>query len=451
MAALRRRGLAVGAAKVGPDYIDPGYHRLATGRPSRNLDAFLSPPPLIGSLAARAGDGADILVVEGVMGLFDGAHEPARPGRPEGSPPGLPVASTAAVAVLTDTPVVLVVDASALSQSVAALVHGFASWSESVRVRGVILNRVGSDAHEASLRQALAPLGDAGVQVLGALRRDAALVWRDRHLGLVPVAERPDQIRAAVAALADAVDHCVDLDAITALASTAPAVDTPPLPATRPLAGGAPARLPNARRPRIAVAGGAAFTFVYPDNLERLEEAGAELVPVDPVNDAGLPEEADGLYAGGGFPEVYAEELAGNTEMLNHVAGAARAGMPVWAECGGLLWLAGALDGKPLCGVVPATGEMTQRLTLGYRTATVRIDNPVAEAGTTLRGHEFHYSRLEPPGEALSVANHREQWLEGHATASMLATYLHLHLGAEPGPAERFVSVAAGWRAAVSR
>jgi cobyrinic acid a,c-diamide synthase len=472
MAALRRRGLTVGASKVGPDYIDPGYHRLATGRPSRNLDAFLSPARLIGSLAARAGSGTDVLVIEGVMGLFDGAHEPARPGNVDGTPPGLPLASTAAVAVLTSTPVILVVDASAMSQSVAAVVHGYASWSPSVHLRGVILNQVGSDAHEDSLRRSLEPLADAGIRVLGALRRDPALVWRDRHLGLVPVAERPGDIQTTLASLADAIDRFIELDEIMTLASTAPALDTPPLPATRalPAGGGAGGRGGGAggggggggrggggggggggRRPRIAVAGGPAFTFVYPDNLERLEEAGAELVPVDPINDAGLPEGTDGLYAGGGFPEVYAEELSGNREMLAHVSQAARAGMPVWAECGGLLWLAASLDGKPLCGVVPASGAMTQRLTLGYRTATVRTDNPVATAGTTLRGHEFHYSRLDPPGDALSVANHRQQWLEGYATASMLATYLHMHLGAEPGPAEGFVSAAAAWRAAAAR
>ncbi len=297
------------------------------------------------------------------------------------------------------------------------------------------------------------PFAAGGLQVLGALRRDPALVWRDRHLGLVPVAEHPGTIRAALGSLADAIDRSIDLEAIVALASTAPGLETPPLPATRALPGiaGADHGPTAASRPRIVIAGGPAFTFVYPDNLERLEEAGAELVPVDPVNDAGLPEGTDGLYAGGGFPEVYAEELSGNRPMLDHVARAAAAGLPVWAECGGLLWLASALDGKPLCGVVAAGGEMTDRLTLGYRTAQVRVANPVAAAGATLRGHEFHYSRLEPSGEALSVSNHRETWLEGHATPSLLATYLHVHLGAEPAPAERFVASAAGWRAAAGR
>ncbi|MGA8682118.1 MAG: cobyrinate a,c-diamide synthase [Acidimicrobiales bacterium] len=446
MAALRRRGTQVGAAKVGPDFIDPGYHRLATGHPSRNLDTFLNPPDLLASLAARACLGRDILVIEGVMGLFDGAYE--QTAGDMATPARLALASTASVAVLTKTPVVLVVDASAINQSVAALVHGFATWSAEVPVHGVILNRVGSDAHEDSLRRALADL-----PVLGALRRDPAFAWRDRHLGLVPVAERPNEILAALQTLAGAVERSVDLDALARLAAAAPQMEAPPLPPAR-----SSYRLRDPRdttlgavggghdhRPRIAVAAGRAFTFVYPETLERLEEAGAELLPIDPAGDDGLPAEVDGLYAGGGFPEVYGEQLASNRAMLEQVADAAGDGLPIWAECGGLLWLARALDDRPLCGVVPATATMTSKLTLGYRTARVRSDNPVAPAGKRLRGHEFHYSRLEPAGDALELSNHRESWQEGHASKSMLATYLHLHLGADPAPAERFVRAAAIW------
>jgi cobyrinic acid a,c-diamide synthase len=435
MAALRRRGAKVGAAKVGPDFIDPGYHRLATGHPSRNLDTFLSPPSLLPALAARANEGRDILVVEGVMGLFDGAYEP--------SGVGLAVASTASVAALTATPVVLVVDASKMNQSVAALVHGYATWSTEVPVRGVILNRVGSDAHEEGLRRALEPLA---IPIVGVLRRDDDFAWRDRHLGLVPVAERPEEIAAALRVLADAVERSVSIDAIIRLAAAAPSVAASPLPAVGASSVG------RTFHPKIAVAGGPAFTFIYPDNLERLEEAGAELLPIDPMRDAGLPVgadgsvEIDGVYAGGGFPEVYAEELSTNRPMLEHVAAAAARGVPIWAECGGLLWLASALDGHALCGVVPATARMTPHLTLGYRTATVCRDNPVAAAGQSLRGHEFHYSQVDPPGDGLSLASHRDTWLEGYAGDSMLATYLHLHLGADPGPAERFVAAAASWR-----
>ncbi len=456
MAALTRRGLTVAAAKVGPDFIDPGYHRLATGHPSRNLDGFLCPPPLLPTMAARAQDGRDLLVIEGVMGLFDGAfdvvggtdeHARRWPGAPA---PALAVASTASVAAVTDTPVILVVDAAAMSQSVAALVHGYATWSKAVPVRGVILNRVGSDAHEESLRQALRAV--ANVDIFGVLRRDPALAWRDRHLGLIPVAERPHEIERSLAELATAVAVGIDLDAVVRLAKGAPSLATDPVPPARhyrDLSADSPGLHPRHhaahRRPRIAIAGGPAFTFVYPETLERLDEAGAEVIPIDPLEEGGLPEDVDGLYAGGGFPEVYAEPLAANLPMLGHLAANAGAGMPIWAECGGLLWLAESLDGHRLGGVVAAAATMTTRLTLGYRTALVRTANAVAQAGTALKGHEFHYSRLDPAGDALDLANHRETWREGHASESILATYLHLHVGADPGPAEHFVWSAARW------
>jgi cobyrinic acid a,c-diamide synthase len=441
MAALSKRGHDVGAAKVGPDFIDPGYHRLATGHGSRNLDTFLSGTALVPSLAARAGEGRDILVIEGVMGLFDGAY-----GSADGSDEGLADASTALVAALTSTPVILVVDAAAINQSVAALVHGYASFSPLVDVRAVVLNRVASDAHEDALRAALAPLG---LPVLGVVRRDPALSWRDRHLGLVPVAERPAEVAAALDALAVSIEAGIDLGAILALARTAPRVATAPLPSIAPRDEGD--RVSPTKRPVIAIAGGPAFTFVYPDNLERLQEAGAELASFDPLIEAGLPPGANGVYAGGGFPEVYAEQLAANEPMLASVALAARSGLPIWAECGGLLWLSESLDGHRLCGAVAARASMTGRLNLGYRTAQVRVDNPVSPAGQTLRGHEFHYSTVEPGGDALLLASHRDSWLEGFASPSLLATYLHVHLAAEPWLAERFVKTCATVAARAAR
>ena len=443
MAALSRRGTRVRAAKVGPDYIDPGYHRLATGAPSRNLDSFLAPPGLIPTLARRAADGGDLLVVEGVMGLFDGAGPVAGPARaapvagPAGSSPAAPApASTAEVALLTRTPVVLVVDCSAVSQSVAAVVHGFATFSQHPLVQAVVLNRVASEAHEEGLRRALEPLG---LPVLGALRRDDAMSWRDRHLGLVPVAERPAEITAALDRLADAIAAALDLDAVVRLAAAAPG-----LPSADPWQPAVPVEDgPAGRRPRIAVAGGPAFSFVYPETIERFAEAGAEAVPLDPLADPALPEDVDGLYVGGGFPEVHAAALSENRRLLADVAAFASAGGPIWAECGGLLWLSKALDGKAQCGVVDATGAMTRRLHLGYRTTTALVDNPVLPAGAVVRGHEFHYSTLDPPGAALTHDNGRDAWREGHATPSMLATFLHQHLASDPSPAERFVAAAA--------
>jgi cobyrinic acid a,c-diamide synthase len=421
MAALRRRGDRVAPAKVGPDFIDPGYHSLATGRPGRNLDAWMCGEDRIAPLAGKASDGADVLVVEGVMGLFDGAAEPGAP------------ASTAHVARLLDAPVVLVVDASAMSGSVAALVNGYTTFDPSVRIAGVVLNRVGSPGHETMLRDALAPLG---VPVLGALARADELAWRDRHLGLVPVVEQPDAVEKSLAVLADAVDASCDLDAISAVAREAPRRSVDDAPAARPTA-----------TARVAVAGGPAFGFIYPDNLELLEQAGAELVSFDPRADAGLPAgQIDAMCVGGGFPEVFVEELAANRPLLADVRARVSSGLVTWAECGGLLWLSRALDGHELCGAIDAEGHMSDRLTLGYRRARAGVDTPVAPAGTELRGHEFHYSSLEPAGDALTMFGRNGEQRGGFASPRLLASYLHLHLAADPRIAERFVAIASAMR-----
>jgi len=417
MAAFAQRGLRIGAAKVGPDYIDPGYHALAAGRPSRNLDAWLCGEDAIVGLAHRAADGRDLLVVEGVMGLFDGAAG--------SSPAGF--ASTAHVARLLDAPIVLVVDAAAMSGSVAALVHGFARFDPTLRLAGVILNRVGSDSHEAMLREALAP---GEMPVLGVLRRDGALTWRDRHLGLVPVVEHPAEVLHALDRLAATIGRSCDLPAIEAVARSAGAVAF------------APARGPSpvvADRVALAVASGPAFSFSYPDNLEALEAAGAEIVPFDPLTAAALPTGARGLIIGGGFPEVYAAELASNDQLRADVHRRVKAGLVTWAECGGLLWLSRTLDGKSMAGVLPCAATMGDRLTLGYRTATVLSDSPLATAGTVLHGHEFHYSAIDPAGDALALSGRTGSSRGGYVSPTLLASYLHLHLGASPHLAESFV------------
>ena len=410
MAALHRRGHTVAAAKVGPDFIDPGYHGLATGRPGRNLDAWISGADAIAPLAVRAADRADILVVEGVMGLFDGAAD-------DGA-----TASTAHVAKLLRAPVVLVVDAKAMSGSVAALVHGFATFDPDLTIGGVILNRVGSDGHETMLREALAP---TGVPVLGVLRRDDAFTWRDRHLGLVPVVEQRAEVERSLDRLADAVLRGCDGHGLVTLARTAPPLDTAPLRTPEPQG-----------RATIAVAGGPAFAFVYPDNVEALEAAGAEVVAFDPLRDEHVPPEADGVYVGGGFPEVFAPALADNLPLLEDIRTHDRA---MWAECGGLLWLCNSLDGHRLAGVVDADARMTDKLTLGYRRATATTGNPLAAQGDELRGHEFHYSTVQPAGDALDLASRFGTGPAGFASPTLLASYLHLHLGANPEPAERFV------------
>ena len=415
MAALRARGRRVGPAKVGPDFIDPSYHALATGRPGRNLDIWMSGADAIAPLAGRAADDTDVLVVEGVMGLYDGAAD--------GTP-----SSTAEVAKLLDAPVVLVVDAASMSQSVAALVHGYRSWDAGVRVAGVILNLVGSDNHEAMLREALEP---AGVPVLGVLRKDDAFEWRSRHLGLLPVVEHRDQVAASLDRLAAAVEARCDLDAIERLAQSAPrrSVDDVRLPA-------------RVGATRVAVAGGPAFSFCYEDNLEALRAAGAEVLLFDPCHDPALPEGTQGVVAGGGFPEVFAEALSANAPLLADLRRRADEGMPIWAECGGLLWLARSLDGQEMAGVIDAKAELTGRRVLGYRAATTNVASPLGPAGTTLRGHEFHYSATDPAGSALTLVGRQGTTTGGFASDRLLASYLHVHLGAEPELAERFVAAA---------
>ncbi|MFJ3365548.1 cobyrinate a,c-diamide synthase [Streptomyces anthocyanicus] len=449
MAALTARGLAVSPHKVGPDYIDPGYHALATGRVGRNLDAYLCGPELVGPLFLHGARGCDIAVVEGVMGLYDGAAG-------EGE-----LASTAQVAKLLRAPVVLVVDASSQSRSVAALVHGFVSWDPEVRVGGVILNKVASDRHEALLREAV---DSVGVPVLGVLRRAAPVETPSRHLGLVPVAERGSDAVDAVAAMGARVADGCDLEALAGLARSAGAlscaawdagealVSSPPPPLPVPSPGAAPPdplvrpgrprpQAPDGLRRRVAMASGAAFTFSYAEHTELLAAAGAEVVTFDPLRDEELPEGTQGLVIGGGFPEVYASELSANEGLRKSVAELAFSGAPVAAECAGLLYLCRELDGLPMCGVLDAAARMSERLTLGYRDAVAVSDSALAVAGTRMRGHEFHRTAVEPGAGAAPAWGMRapERRVEGFVERGVHASYLHTHWAAEPGVARRFV------------
>ncbi|QIN79544.1 cobyrinate a,c-diamide synthase [Rubrobacter marinus] len=420
MAAFARRGERVAPFKVGPDFIDPSYHALAAGRPGRNLDAFLSGPELVAPLFAHGARGADVAIVEGVMGLFDGKTG------------GGEMASTAHVAKILGAPVLLVVDAGAMARSVAAMVHGYATFDPELRVAGVILNRVGSPVHEAILREALAPLG---IPVLGVLRRDQDISTPDRHLGLVPVAERREEARKALGRLGEKISRSCDLDAISRLAASAERLEgrawTPeaPDPETSPI--------------RVAVATGPSFSFLYRENLELMEGAGAEVATFDPTSEAGLPEGTDALYLGGGFPEAYAEALSANEPLKDRIREFAGSGRPVVAECGGLLYLCRELDGHPMCGVLDAGATMTDRLTLGYREARALAPSPLAEEGATARGHEFHYSAVEPRAGAPPLASPAWELIgrgpEGFVSGGVCASYLHTHWAATPTLARRFV------------
>ncbi len=406
MAALRARGLAVSPHKVGPDYIDPGYHALATGRPGRNLDPVLVGEERVAPLFLHGARDADVAVVEGVMGLYDG-----RGASDEGS--------TAHVARLLDAPVVLVVDASASSRSVAALVHGFATYDLRVRIGGVVLNRVGSDRHEALLREAL-----EGVPVLGVLRRDAGVEVPSRHLGLVPAAERRPEAVAVVERLAVLVEQECDVEALLALARTASVLPGPVW---------SPPEVSREQRPVVAVLGGPAFTFSYAETSELLTAAGADVVVVDPLSDPHLPAGTAGLVVGGGFPEVHAAALSANATLRADVAALAARGAPVSAECAGLLYLCEELDGLPMCDVLPARARMTPSLSLGYREAEAVAGSWVGSGAVV--GHEFHRTVVEPAGGDPAAWDSGEGFVRGGVHAS----YLHLHWAGVDGVAERFV------------
>ncbi len=429
--ALRRAGHRVAPFKVGPDYIDPGYHGLAAGRPGRNLDPVLVGADRVVPLYRHGAQGCDLSVVEGVMGLFDGRIDDRHAG---------PVAegSTAQVAALLGAPVVLVVDARGHSQSLAALLHGFATFDSGVRLGGVILNRVGSERHDQVLRAAC---DRVGLPVLGSLPRLAELEVPSRHLGLIPAVEHGASATAAVAAMTDLVAAHVDLPAIAALARssvTGPAWD--------PAAAVRRCEETDGPGPLVAIAGGPAFTFGYAEHRELLAAAGAQVAVFDPLHDE-LPTATAGLVLPGGFPEEHAAELAANSGLLRAVAEAVRHGMPVHAECAGLLYLTRSLDGHPMAGVVDADAEFGPRLTLGYRDAVALADSPLWRAGERVRGHEFHRTRLAsaPPRNPAWgwCGSAGERVREGALIGNVHASYLHTHPAGNPEAVRRFATAAA--------
>ena len=424
MGALRRAGHAVAPFKVGPDFIDPGYHALAAGRPGRNLDPVLVSEHLIGPLYRHGSAGADIAVVEGVMGLFDGRIDPLG---------GPAQGSTAHVAGLLGAPVVLVVDARGQSHSIAALLHGFSTFDQSVRMVGVILNRVGSARHEMVLRQACE---HAGVPVLGAIPRADELSVPSRHLGLVTAVEHGVRARQATDAMAALVAQHVDLAAVVAAAGSHVDTEawTPML--AEPVAGAV----------TVALAAGKAFTFGYPEHAELLRAAGADVVEFDPLTEE-LPAATDALVIPGGFPEQFTAELSANDVVRQQIRELADRGAPIHAECAGLTYLVDHLDGHPMCGVLAGAATFTERLTLGYRTAVALADSPLHQAGSRVVGHEFHRTAVafaRDPAPAWAFRDSRgESVTDGAVTAGVHAAYLHAHAAAHPAAATRFVAAAA--------
>ncbi|MGB5900667.1 MAG: cobyrinate a,c-diamide synthase, partial [Geitlerinemataceae cyanobacterium] len=353
LAALCRRGVSVQSFKVGPDYIDPMFHQAVTGRPSRNLDPILTSEAYVGDCFLRHAPTAEYALVEGVMGLFDGAS-----GTDD-------VASTAHIARLLDLPVLLVLDCSRLSRSIAAIAHGYRSFDPRVKIVGVVLNRVGSDRHLELLKDALESIN---LPVLGVLRRQDNITIPDRHLGLVPTDEL-DRLPPILDRLADLGNTCFDWENLLPLLKT---IETFPKSDSEPRT--------SHSTTRIAIARDRAFSFYYADNLDILQQFGAQLVPWSPMADFQLPENVSGLYLGGGFPEVFAEELSTNLKMREAVKAAVKLGMPTYAECGGLMYLSRDLidfegQSRSMVGILPTTAVMGNKLTLGYRQALALQDS----------------------------------------------------------------------------
>jgi cobyrinic acid a,c-diamide synthase len=407
---LSRQGSKVQSFKVGPDYIDPMFHTAITNLPCRNLDPVLTSESYVRSRFADCCQDVDYALVEGVMGLFDGV-------RIKDSDPDF--ASTAHIARLLDLPIVLVIDCSRLSGSVAAIAHGYRSFDPRINLAGVVLNRVGSDRHLSLLKDALEPLK---LPILGILRRQEDITIPDRHLGLIPTAEL-EYLETIFEKLAHLAKTCFDWEKLLPLLkSSLPLSLSPHLPLS----------LSPHTSIKIAIARDRAFNFYYQDNLDILENLGAELIFWSPIKDERLPEDICGLYFGGGFPEVFAKMLADNVLARTSVRQAILAGMPTYAECGGLMYLCEKLEdfdrqNYSMVGVIPTTAVMGNRLTLGYRRAIALHDSLLFNAGESVWGHEFHRSQLTsaPQKPIFDLQGS----LEGWHFENIHASYVHLHFG----------------------
>ena len=428
LAALRRRGLKVQPFKAGPDFIDPGHHQAVSGLPSHNLDTWMLTPQENMSIFQRHAAGCDLALVEGVMGLFDGFGPQDETG------------STAHLSKLLGLPVLLVIDAKGMARSLAAVAKGFAAFDPELAWAGVMANQCGSSQHLSLLRQVMA--GSVDMPFWGGLTRDPKLIMPERHLGLITAEEGglgPELLNR----LADLMEEGVDLDLLLA---NLPEV-----------AAAAPPEEPAKARIRLGVARDEAFCFYYRENLRRLRQAGAELVFFSPLRDQVLPHGLHGLYLGGGYPELFAEQLAANQGLRREIAQAARQGLPIYGECGGMIYLGRSvqdLEGRawPQCGVLPIEVGMNPRLRrLGYREVSLASPTPLGPQGLTARGHEFHYSEIIATGEGAQQGIFACQGrggavLEhcGWRVANTVASYLHLHFGSNPQLAKNFVAFCQG-------
>jgi cobyrinic acid a,c-diamide synthase len=428
MAALTRRGVAVAPFKCGPDFIDPGYHCLVTGRPSINLDGWMCSADFVRDTFHFHASGADVAVIEGAMGLFDGIGSSSTEG------------SSAQIAAITAAPVVLVVNARGMAASAAALVKGFAGFDPYVNLAGVIFNNVGGESHAELLRTALASTLP-GVTVFGCIPRTESLALPSRHLGLVTAEDNPLP-HEFIECLADTAEEFLDLDGLAGLVLDS--VQT--AENLRFVARAEPAL-------RIAVARDAAFCFCYEDNLRLLREAGAETVFFSPLEDCGLPPGIAGIYLPGGYPELHTERLSANAGLKKAIMSAIHDGMPVYAECGGLIYLSEGLEGAgDFVGAFPVRARMLpKRKALGYRQVETCAETSLGAAGTIARGHEFHYSEIGQLPDVF-VRHYRvtrqgtELAAEGYRYRNCLASYIHLHFGSNPSMAAAIVAACKAFR-----
>ena len=425
---LSQQNYQVQSFKVGPDYIDPMFHQAVTHRPCRNLDPVITSEAYVQSCFARHSREVDFVLVEGVMGLFDGVTR-VQKDREKNVTPNVLIndyGSTAHIARLLEIPLLLVIDCSRLSSSVAAIVHGYSSLDSRITIAGIVLNRVGSDRHLELLQDALAIFN---IPILGVLRRHKNITIADRHLGLVPTGEIA-QLKQLFTHLAHIGQTCFCWSQIFPLLK--PQIKSTEYKPLVPIA--------NSSSPiRIAIARDRAFNFYYQDNLDILAELGAELVFWSPLQDETLPENLHGFYFGGGFPEVFAQQLAANQPLLNSIYQAIKAGIPTYAECGGLMYLCEKLvdfsqQTWSMVGVIPTTVEMTKSLTLGYRQATALQNTPLIKKNEKVWGHEFHHSQLvttsaKPLWQLKGYKSTHKPKTEGWQLAQLHASYLHLHFG----------------------
>ena len=433
MAALAQRGLKVAPFKVGPDFIDPGHHSRITGVTSRTLDGWMLSKAYNLNCFRNASATADIAVVEGVMGLFDGYDGKTESG------------STAQMAKWLGLPTVLIVDARSMARSAAAVVLGFEKFDKDLNYAGVILNNLASDRHSHYLTEALE--SNVAMPCLGGIARDEKISIPERHLGLVTDEDHP-LTDSAMEALTEIIEKSINIDS---LLESLPEFDT----VAEPSATDADQ---ITRGVRIGVARDNAFCFYYQDNFDLLEAAGAELVFFSPISDKRLPADLDGLYLGGGYPELVADRLAANTRLRKQIKSASREGMPIYAECGGFMYLCAELWSQkgiryPMAGCFPFSAQMYSRLkALGYREITLTKDTIFGPSGQTIRGHEFHYSELNKPKSNTDTVYRLtdragvDKPPQGYYTNRTLGSYTHLHFGSQPQVAGHFVTACSAYR-----